>query len=451
MSKLSRAGILNRRAVLRGMGTAISLPLLEAMLPRTSGQDTGSSPLRVAFLFVPNGMHMPAWKPAATGTEYRSPPTLAPLQHLRSQFNLLSNLTLDGARAHGDGGGDHARSAAAFLTGAHPKKTDGADIRNGVSVDQVIAEEVGQQTRFASLEMGLEGSSQAGNCDSGYSCAYSSNLAWRNATSPLAKEMDPSAIFDRLFSSEDTKAAQKTSRLRKSRRKSVLDFALSDAKVLHQELGAADRRKLDEYMYALRDVEKRLVNSERLQLGEDGNPTYARPAGVPRELDEHCQLMLDMMVLALQTDSTRVTSFMFANEGSNRAHPQIGAPESHHDLSHHGKSPDKQAKIAKINHYYVQKLAYFLDAMSSIREGDRTLLENSLVLYGSGISDGDRHNHDDLPILLAGSGGGRVATGRHIEYLRQTPLCNLYLWMIQQFGGSARSFGDSTGPLDQLL
>lgn len=437
---------ISRRTVLRGVGTAISLPLLEAMhatsIGRVASAAESDAPLRLAFLYVPNGMHMPDWTPNEKGNNFNLRPIMQPLEQHKQQLNVLTNLTLDGARAHGDGGGDHARSAASFLTGAHPKKTNGADIHNGVSVDQVIAQQVGDETRFASLELGLEGSSQSGSCDSGYSCAYSSNLAWRNSTSPLAKEMDPATVFDRLFASGDKEDEKANKGFRKNRRKSVLDFALEDAKQLHGVLGTADRRKLDEYMYAVRDIEKRLVMSEKLDVGN-----YQRPAGVPKELDQHCKLMLDMMTLALQTDSTRVASFMFANEGSNRSHPELGAPEGHHQLSHHGKSREKQEKIAKINHYYVQKLKYFLDSLASIREGDRSLLENSLILYGSGISDGDRHNHDNLPIVMAGSGGGRIRTGRHIEYKRQTPLCNLYLWMIRQFGGTAGSFGDSDSVL----
>lgn len=433
---------LSRRTVLRGLGTAVSLPLLEAMLPATAVAAEGEAPLRVAFLYVPNGMHMPDWKPASEGTRFEYRPSMKPFEKLRDKVNVLTNLTLDGARAHGDGGGDHARSAAAFLTGAHPKKTDGADIHNGVSIDQVIAQYVGNETRFASLELGLEGSSQSGRCDSGYSCAYVSNLAWRNSTSPLPKEMDPSSVFDRLFSSKSEPENQQAKGIRKNRRKSVLDFALEEANRLHGRLGNADRRKLDEYMYAIRDIEKRLVLSEKLDVGN-----YDRPSGVPKELDEHAKLMLDMMTLSLQTDSTRVASFMFANEGSNRSHPELGAPEGHHELSHHGKSEDKQKKIARINHYYAQKFAYFIESLNSIREGENSLLDNSLVLFGSGISDGDRHNHDDLPIVMAGSGGGRVKTGRHVVYKEQTPLCNLYTWLMQQFGVRGDSFGDSNGVL----
>lgn len=438
---------LSRRTLLRGVGTAIALPMLEIMQPSARAAEK-QPPLRTAFLFVPNGKHMPLWKPEATGKDFVLPKTLEPLAKVKDKFNVLSNLALDGARAHGDGPGDHARSAAAFLTGAHPKKTGGADIHNGISIDQAIAEAVGSQTRFASLELGLEGSSQAGECDSGYSCAYVSNLAWRNSTSPIANEIDPSAVFDRLFSSLDSGTAAAAAR--QSHRKSVLDFALQDANRLHATLGAADRRKLDEYLYSVREIESRLVRSEKRDVGNQGIPNYSRPSGIPRELDDHARLMLDMLVLAFQTDSTRVASMMFGNGGSPRSYPQLGVPEAHHGLSHHGKSPAKQAKLAKIDYYHVQKLAYFLESLDSIQEGDSTLLDNSLILYGSGISDGDKHNHDDLPILLAGRGGGRVRSGQHIEYLRQTPLCNLYAWMLRQYDPTASKFGDSNDLLDRL-
>ncbi len=441
---------LDRRTLLRGAGVAIALPLLDAMFPKCVLGAEGKPPLRLAFLYVPNGKHMAVWTPERTGKDYDLKPTLEPLQHLQKQISLFTNLTLDGAFAHGDGGGDHARSAAAFLTGAHPRKTDGADIHNGVSIDQVIANQVGGATRFASLELGLEGSSQAGSCDSGYSCAYSSNLAWRSPTSPLAKEMNPTAVFDRLFSTGDSQVDLKTSAVRKNRRKSVLDYALQDAKKLHADLGSADRRKLDEYLYAVRDVETSLVQSEKLQVGENGVPNYPRPAGVPQELDEHSKLMLDMLSLAFRTDSTRIASFMFANEGNNWGYPQLDAPEGHHDLSHHGSSEEKQQKLAKINRYYTKKLAYFLDSLASIDEGESSVLDNSLILYGSGISDGDRHNHDDLPILMAGGGAGKFKPGQHLVFPEKTPLCNLYLWLMHQFGVAGDSFGDSTGELKGL-
>lgn len=444
-------GRLSRRTVLRGLGAAIALPWLECMTPARSAlaaaEGAGKGPLRLLFFNVPNGIRMSHWTPKSEGGNFELPPILSGLAEFREQLTVLTGLTLDGAHAHGDGGGDHARSGAAFLTGAHPRKTDGADIQNSVSVDQVAAQALGNRTRFPSLELGLEGSAQSGNCDSGYSCAYSSNLAWRNATSPLAKEIDPAALFDRLFSSADVASAAQNKSERIERRKSVLDFVLDDAKSLQKKLGPADNRKLDEYLYAIRDVENRLVGADKLRVGEDGIPNYPRPAGVPREWDEHIRLMMDMTTLAIQSDSTRFLTFMYANEGSTRGYPDIGAPESHHELSHHGKSEEKLEKIAKINTYHMSKFAYLVKQLSLIREGESSLLDNCLVLYGSGISDGDRHNHDDLPIILLGRGGGRLQGNSHQRFPNKTPLCNLYLWMLQQLEIKVDSFGDSTGVL----
>lgn len=445
---------LSRRTVLRGLGTTVALPSLAVMSESrllSAAEREKKSPLRMAFFYVPNGMHMPDWTPKKDGTRFELPPTLARLSEHRKSFNVLSGLTLDGARAHGDGGGDHARSVAAFLTGAHPRKTNGADIQNGVSVDQLAAKHVGDATRFASLELGLEASAQAGNCDSGYSCAYASNMSWRGATNPVAKEIDPAAVFDRLFAGQTEKSVRRARSVREKYRKSVLDFVLEDAKDLHRTLPAVDQRKLDEYLYSVRDVEKRLAGADRLRLSEEGVPDYPRPSGVPRELRQHAELMLDMVALAMQTDSTRILSFMFTNAGSNRSYPEIQVSQGHHSLSHHGKSEDKQANVAKINRFQIDRFGYLLKRLDSILEDNgKTLLDNSMLVYGSGISDGDRHNHDDLPIILAGKAGGRVRTGRHIRYENGTPLCNLYLWMMKQMGVSERRFGDSTGLLHNL-
>jgi hypothetical protein len=438
-----------RRTVLRGLGTAISLPLLEAMLPtsRAAIAAAPAAPLRMMFFMVPNGAHMPAWTPSTQGPGFTLPATLEPLQKHREYVSVFSGLTLDGARDHGDGAGDHARSGASFLTGAHPRKTDGADIKSSVSVDQVAAQAVGSQSRFASLELGIDGSAQAGNCDSGYSCAYSSNLAWRNESSPLAKENDPSAVFDRLFGNGDSASEGKNRAARIERRKSVLDFVLDDAKALQTRLGTADKRKLDEYLYAVRDVENRMAHSDKLKVGEDGVPNIARPAGIPRDWSEHCKLMMDMTAIAIRSDATRILTFMFGNEGDNKGYPQIGVPEGHHELSHHGKSEEKQAKVQKINHFHMQHFAYLLDHFAGVEEAGSQLLDNCLILYGSGISDGDRHNHDDLPIMMVGRGGGRIKKPTHLQYPKDTPLCNLYLWMLNQVGVKADSFGDSTGVL----
>jgi hypothetical protein len=444
---------LSRRTLLRGLGTAISLPLLDVMQPSrllAATTDVHAPPLRMGFFYVPNGMHMPDWTPKQEGSGYELPETLSRLAAHQKDFNVLSGLTLDGARAHGDGGGDHARSVAAFLTGAHPRKTNGADIQNGISIDQATAMQVGDATRFASLEMGLEASSQAGNCDSGYSCAYASNMSWRGPTNPMAKEHDPRAIFDRLFAGSTTKDTRRARSEREKHRKSILDFVEADAKRLHAHLPVVDRRKLDEYLYSIRDVEKRLDGAEKLGLNEEGVPDYPRPLGVPSDLSKHSELMMDMIALAYQTDSTRILSFMFTNAGSNRSYKEIDVNEGHHELSHHGKSAHKQAGIAKINRFHLDRFEYLVTRLKQIREGDGSLLDHCMIVYGSGISDGDRHNHDDLPILLAGRGGGRIQTGRHVRYENGTPLCNLHLWMMHQMGGEATQFGDSTGPLDKL-
>lgn len=447
---------LSRRTLLRGLGTAIALPLLDSMSPtrlltaNASAAPAGKDALRMAFFFVPNGMHMADWTPSNEGKDFELKPTLKQLAEHRDSFNVLTGLTLDGAFAHGDGGGDHARAVASFLTGAHPYKTDGADIKNDISVDQVAAQYVGDATRFSSLELGLESSSQAGRCDSGYSCVYTSNMSWRNSTSPMSKEVDPTAVFDRLFSGQTVKETRQAKSVREKYRKSVIDFVLEDAERLQKNLPATDRRKLDEYLYSIRDVEKRLGGAEKLRFTEQGVPDYPRPLGVPKEMAKHAELMMDMIALAFQTDSTRILTFMFTNAGSNRSYPEIGIDEGHHELSHHGKSEEKQAKIATINRFHIDRFGYLLSRLKSIQEGSGTLLDNCMLVYGSGISDGDRHNHDDLPIILAGGGAGRIKTGRHIRYANKTPLCNLYLWMLNEMGAKVDKFGDSNGKLDKL-
>jgi len=445
---------ISRRTVLRGLGASISLPLLEAMLPSTSRaaekSSDGKPPVRMAFLYVPNGMHMPDWTPQATGERFELPATLEALARFQSEMTVLSGLTLNGARALGDGGGDHARSVAAYLTGAHPKKTDGADIYNGVSVDQLAASKIGMNTKLPSLELGLEPSAKPGRCDSGYSCVYTSNMCWRSPTSPVAKEVDPAAVFDRLFG-DVTKNQSLQQRSKQDRyRTSVLDLVLEDAKTLQKKLGGSDRQKLDEYLYAVRDIERRITNAGKLRNKEAGIPNYQRPAGVPREFEEHARLMFDLITLALQTDSTRILSFMYTNAGSNRSYPQVGVNAGHHNLSHHGNDREKQEKIAKINRYHVQLLSYLIDKLATTKEGEGTLLDNCMVMYGSGIGDGNRHNHDNLPIVLLGRGGGTIEPGRHLEYPRNTPLTNLYRSMLERVGAPVDEFSDSTGTLENL-
>ena len=448
---------INRRTALKGVGTALALPLFEAMTPRIAFGATASrrggmlaAPQRTAFFYVPNGMHMPDWTPKAVGANFELTKTLKPLEKFQSRLNVLSGLTLDGARAHGDGPGDHARSVAAFLTGAHPKKTDGAGIYNGPSVDQVLAGHVGKATKLASLEVGMEGSAPAGRCDSGYSCVYTSNISWRTATTPVAKEVNPAALFDRLFGSQDERASKIASAKRRYYRKSVLDYVRQDAAKMHRALGANDRRKLDEYLFAVRDVEKRIEGADALDQPETEVPDYPRPEGVPRDYAEHMKLLYDVMVLAFQTDSTRVMSFMYANAGSNRSYRDIGVKRGHHDLSHHGNNKDKQAQISKINHYHMQLFSYFLERLESVEEGGQSLLDHCTIVYGSGIADGNRHAHDTLPILTVGNHGGNFRTGQHIRFDKETPLTNLYLTMLNQSGMSIDSLGDSTGILSEL-
>jgi hypothetical protein len=396
-------------------------------------------------------MHMPDWRPAEEGPlGDQLPPILAPLSAHKSQLTVLTHMTLDGGRAHGDGPGDHARCVASYLTGAHPKKTSGKDIRNGVSVDQVGASKIGHQTRFPSLELGTQPSSQGGRCDSGYSCVYTSNMSWRTATSPMTKETNPRAVFDRLFATNATADDRKAQSKRDRYRKSVLDFVAEDAEALSRNLGVADRRKLDEYLYAVRQIERRIDESEKIRAGDTDVPVVPRPVGVPKDFDEHVKLMMDMIVLAFQTDSTRIITFMYTNAGDNRSYNNVGVNRGHHSLSHHGSDPQKLADISKINRFHTSLLVHFLDRMAAVEENGGSLLDHSMIQYGSGLGDGNRHNHDDLPILLMGRGGGTIRSGRHIIYPKETPLTNLYLAMLARMDAPAEKLADSTGPLEGL-
>ncbi len=436
---------ISRRTVLRGVGTAVALPLLDAMLPGAAF-GAASVPRRMAFLYVPNGINMQEWTPKAEGADFELRSTLEPLTPLQQDLLVLSGLTADKARPNGDGPGDHARAAAAFLTGCQPRKTGGADIKVGVSVDQFAAARVGDQTRLSSLEIGIERGMQAGSCDSGYACVYSHTLAWRSENTPVHKEIDPRAVFERLFSNK----ANDPDRLKRNRlRTSVLDAVLADADSLTNRLGVADQRKLDEYLTSVRDIEQRIARSEKLPPAQPPEGTI-QPEGMPASVPEHLKLMCDLLVLAFRTDVTRVCTFMLANEGSNRPYPFLSVSEGHHDLSHHQNDPKKLAKIREINLFHVQQLAYLLSQLKAVPEGDGTLLDHCMIAYGSGNSDGNRHNHDDLPILLAGKGGGTLKTGRHVRYPRNTPLNNLWLSMLDRMGCGTEKLGDSSGRLAGL-
>lgn len=444
---------LPRRTFLRGLGTAMALPVLDAMVPAMAAAATASGrkvkpPVRMAFLYTPNGKHMEDWTPKAEGTGYELPYILEPLKNVKSDFNVLTNLMQNNAFALGDGGGDHARAVSTFLTGVHPKKTAGADIQVGISVDQLAAQRVGQNTRFPSLEIGCERGAQAGNCDSGYSCAYSSNLSWRSESTPMAKEVDPRLVFERLFGNGNREETDESRARRERYKKSILDFVLEDANSLKAQLGVRDQQKLDEYFTGVREIEKRLELASRVINAPDGT---VRPAGIPQDYSEHIKLMCDMLVLAFQADLTRISTFMLANDGSNRPYRMIDIPEGHHDLSHHGGDAAKHAKIRQINRFHVTHLAYLLEKLKGIQEPNGTLLDNCMIVYGCCISDGNRHNHDELPIILAGRGGGTIQTGRHVKYGPKTPMTNLFLCMLDRMGCPAEKFGDSTGKLDQLI
>jgi len=444
---------IDRRTFLRGLGTAVALPMLEGMLPVSAlGQSAAkaSKPIRMAYVFVPNGLSMQQWTPATEGSGYALPQLLEPLKDLRNDFSILTGLSQDNAAALGDGPGDHARSTACWLTGVHPKKTAGADIRNGISVDQLAAQKVGHRTPFASLEIGCERGAMAGDCDSGYSCAYSSNVSWRSESTPVAKEVNPRLVFERLFGSGE-KGEENQSRARRDLfNQSILDMVMEDATRLKARLGKRDQGKLDEYFQSVREIELRIQKMER--LGKDMALAEAKkPTGIPPDYGEHIRLMADMMVLAFQADLTRISTFMFANDGSNRSFSFIGVPEGHHDMSHHGRDPVKLERKRKIDLFQMEQLAYLLRRLKETKEGDSNLLDNSMIVFGAGISDGDRHNHDNLPILLAGKAGGSFRTGRHLIYPNHTPLNNLFLSMLDRVGVPTETLGNSTGKLAPLF
>jgi hypothetical protein len=438
---------LSRRTLLKGLGAALALPFLEAMMPGlATAAPAKALPRRMAFLYVPNGINMGEWRPSSTGA-LELKPTLEPLAALKDDIMVISGLTCDKARPNGDGAGDHARAMAAFLTGAQPRKTAGADIRAGVSVDQVAAMKVGKATRFASLEIGCEGGRLAGNCDSGYSCAYSSNLSWRGEATPMAKEINPRLVFERLFSTQIGGDASDSKARRDRYNQSILDFVAEDARMLKNRLGMTDQRKLDEYLVSVRELEVRIARSEKPETGP-GN--FAKPIGVPDDYQEHLRLMADLLVLAFQTDQTRIATFVFANEGSNRKYSFLGIPEGHHDLSHHQNDKKKLEKLGKINRFHIEQVGYLLGKLKAVKEGTGTLLDQCMIVYGSGNSDGNRHNHDDLPILVAGKGGGSIKPGRHVQYRRETPLTNLYLGLLDRMEAPTEKLGDSTGKLEGL-
>jgi hypothetical protein len=441
---------LPRRTFLRGAGAALALPFLDAMVPafadtRKSAANPG---MRLGFVYVPNGIIHDSWIPSAEGKAFEYNTTMKGIEPFRDQTLIMSNLAQVNGRSLGDGGGDHARAGATWLTGVHPKKTEGADIRSGVSADQIAARHFGNQTQFTSLEIGVEAPSLAGGCDTGYSCAYTNTISWSTPTTPNPMEVNPRVLFERLFG--DGESTDATSRLESIReRRSLLDFVKGSVDRLETKLGTGDRRKLTEYLEAIRDIERRIQKAEE-QNATMQMPVIERPVSAPDAYVDHARLMMDLMVVAYQADLTRVVTFMLAREGSNRSYREIGISDGHHNCTHHQNDPEKIAATAKINGHHVNQLAYLIGRMKATPDGDGTLLDHSMILYGSSISDGNRHTHTDLPLALIGGGCGKLKGGRHIRYAAETPMNNLLLSMLDKAGVPTEKLGDSTGKLEHL-
>ncbi|MBH25604.1 MAG: transcriptional initiation protein Tat [Myxococcales bacterium] len=434
---------LSRRAFLGGAGAAIALPFLEAMLPTRALADAAEVPRRFLAFYVPNGIHMPAWTPNEAGRDFGLTPILEPLANVRDHINVISGLANRPARP--DGAGVHAAGTSSFLTAAHAFKTEGANISVGVSMDQIAAAAVGGATRFPSLQLGIEGGGNAGGCDSGYSCAYSRNISWASESTPLPKIVSPQLAFDRLFQGFDAQASAAERAKRKRYRTSVLDYARADAQRLKTRLGQTDRRKLDEYMTGVRELEV------QVQQAEDG-PSCGVPDRPEADFDfpAHVEMMNELMVLAFQCDLTRIITFMLGNAGSGRSYGFLGVPGAHHEISHHQNNPDNFARLQTIDTWEVAQLAYLLERMANTPEGEGSMLDNTLVFFSSEIEDGNSHSHFNLPIVLAGGGGGVIETGRHLVYEEDEPIANLFVSILQNLNVPATSFGDSTGPLAGL-
>ncbi len=445
-----------RRAFLRGFGACLALPTLESLFPTRAlagaapGLATtgGGMPMRMAYIAFANGSNYQRWLPKGSGRNYELNETFAPMAGLKDKFQVVTNLAHDAANNWGDGPGDHARAGASFLTGCHAWKTLGSRLHLGISVDQIAARQMGHLTRIDSLQLGVEGARMYGSCDTGYPCAYQYNISWASESLPLAPESNPRAIFEKLFGGGTGAERAANLRQRLERRKSVLDFVLEDARSLNRELGRNDRQKLDDYLAAVRQIETQIEKAGRFRLPE---AAMAEPAGKPDDHTAHVDLMYDLMTLAFQTDSTRVISFAVAPEGSNRPFPSLGISEGYHFLTHHAGNQDKILKVAKIELWYMERFARFLRQLDGMKEPDgTTVLDNSMIVYGSAIGDGNKHNHDELPVIVAGSGGGTLRPGRHVLLPQPMPMTNLYTALLDRMGVKAERVGDSTGRMEDI-
>jgi hypothetical protein len=456
----SRAhGRLSRRSFVRGVGVGLALPAFESLLPSRAvaaaaegpalAVSPAGAPLRMAFVYVPNGVHQGNWWPKGEGKAFQLNKTIEPLAKVKDQIQILGGLDQVNAYAGLDGPGDHARASGTFLTSVRVRKTAGADIHAGISIDQLAAQRIRHLTRFPSLELTCDAVRKSGSCDSGYSCAYQYNLSWSAPTLPLAPEPNPRLVFERLFGAGSPSERRRNLELRREQQRSILDFVRDDTRALEQQLGRRDQEKLDEYLSSVRELERRIASAEAFK--DLANPPLEAPSGIPSSFKEHIQLNFDMMVLAFQTDSTRIATFLLANEGSNRSFPEIGISEGHHNLSHHMGTREMMDKIAAIDLWYVEQFARFLEKMAAVKDVDgHSLLHNSMIIYGSGNADGNRHTHSNLPLVLAGRGGGALASGRYVKFKSQ-PMANLFLTVLDRFGvtGVPR-FGDSTGRLEGI-
>jgi hypothetical protein len=429
---------LSRRTILHGLGAAIALPWLEAMAPRSllSASDSGRPPVRLAFIYTPNGVQMNKWTPTSEGRDYELPELLAPLAKVRSDVLVLSGLA---ALEGGHDGGNHAPAMGCFLTGVQPSR----DARVGISADQLAAGKIGHMTRLPSLEMGCQRTGKF-FCD-GFPCVVSGTMSWASPTQPLPVEASPKAVFDRLFA-----PANPGDKLRNDVRRSILDTVRDEAASLSRKVSHGDRHKIDEYLSSVRDVEQRIVRAETMPAAKLPNGVVRPVDRIPDNFEKYVRLLGDLMVLAFQTDVTRISTLIFDCEGSVRSYPELGIEAEHHHLSHHNGNAEMVQQILKIEHHHVVQLAYILDRLKKIPEGNGTLLDNCLIAYGCALGDGNRHDHYDLPILLAGNGGGSIQSGRHIKYPSRTPVTNLWLAMLDRAGAAVARLGDSTGLLEGL-
>jgi hypothetical protein len=441
---------LPRRTFLRGIGASLALPLLDSMIPAFAAPGESAKGIRrFAVAYVPNGIIMEQWTPATEGSAFELTSTLKPLERFRNYVTVVTGLRSKPAfPGPGEGTGDHVRAASTFLTGVHPKKTEGPDIRAGVSVDQIFAKELGKATQLSSLELAIDPNELIGACEAGYSCAYSNTLSWRDPTTPLPMENQPRAVFERLFGdSDNTTQAARLARIQEDR--SILDSLVPEVARFEKKLDAGDRSKLGQYLDAIRDLEKRIQKAEA-QSSQDLPPMDRPTGGIPATFAEHARMMFDLQVLAYQCDITRVCTFLMSREVSPRPYPEIGISDPHHGLSHHQHRPEAITKLAKINSYHMQQFAYFLDRLKSTPDGDGSLLDHIAIVYGCGISDSNDHLHTNLPILVVGGGAGQLKGGRHLRFTDDTPLANLHLTLLDKLGVSMESLGDSTGELPQL-